>query len=725
VVLKRAEIIARVLETIKPVVLPEERILGAVYRRRRGHEGVSDPDAWRVRVAFPEQHRYDESWPLPESVRDELKWWKNQQTGRRGANQPRNENGWLGKYAVASPHGNVGGHTLPDHGILLNAGVDELRRQIADRLDRGVTRSQHDQLTAMDRCLSGLATYCMRCAQAGRKKAEEVEDLDLKIRLEEAAANCESLASNPPANFHQALQLIYFSNFLDLADNPGDAYSYGRIDQLLYPFYRADVESGNLTYEEAFELVCHFIIKIWVSQSSVNLTVGGVDENGEDATNDLSTMFLEAMEITEMTVDLSVRLHRNAPESFVQTVARIVRKSFGRPSLYNDDVTIESLIISGIELADARDYAPLGCVEVMIPGRSAYRTMSMGLNLPKVLELVLNGGQCQVTGDPVWEDVPEEFENFDALMCEYRKRVSQILELGMEIIRADEESEPDVRPRPWLTVLSRGGIEDAVDLTAGQPKYDPVGVTLDGVADIVNSLFAVKKMVFDDGRVTLDILREALQANWEGHEGLRQFAINRLPRFGQDDPEINAIARAETDHYAACFDGQKTFYGGPFWPMIFGVSTGLIYGRSPKTGATPSGRRLGETLAMSFQPSSAGPQGCATAMLQSITSINFLKFPGGVSNVQEIDPSLVQGEKGLDRLTDLIQGFFKLGGMELSLNFLDEETLREAQQDPDRHRYLMVRLFGLSAQFVNLSSKVQENVIERVVSASRRPLVGG
>jgi formate C-acetyltransferase len=159
--------------------------------------------------------------------------------------------------------------------------------------------------------------------------------------------------------------------------------------------------------------------------------------------------------------------------------------------------------------------------------------------------------------------------------------------------------------------------------------------------------------------------------------------------------------------------------------MIFGVSTSLIYGRAPKTGATPSGRCRGETLAMSFQPSPAGPQGCATAMLRSITAIDFLKFPGGVSNVQEIDPSLVQGEDGMQRLVNLIRGFFDLGGMEVSLNFLDGKTLREAQQNPDRHRHLMVRLFGLSAQFVNLSPKVQESVIERVESASRRPLSGG
>jgi formate C-acetyltransferase len=293
--------------------------------------------------------------------------------------------------------------------------------------------------------------------------------------------------------------------------------------------------------------------------------------------------------------------------------------------------------------------------------------------------------------------------------------------VGVEIIRADEALEAATFPRPWLTVLSRGGIEDALDVTAGQPKYDPVGVTLDGVADIANSLYAVKRLVFEEERLTLNQLREILRNDWQGHEVLRRQVLNHLPRFGQDRPEVDRIARRETDHFAACFEDKRTFFGGRFWPMVFGVSTDLLYEKAPKTGAGPSGRRSGEMLAMSFQPSPGGPQGSTTELLRSVAAIDFFAYPGGVSNVQEVDPSLVSGEAGLDRLCRLIEGFFDLGGMELSLNFLDGETLRAAQEDPDRHHYLMVRLFGLSAQFVNLSPELQGTVIERVASAQRKP----
>ena len=587
----------------------------------------------------------------------------------------------------------------------------------------------------MDRCLEGLQAHCLLNAQTARRKARQVDDPQLAERLERAADRCEALATRAPVTLAEAIQLVYLSNLADRMDNPGDAASYGRIDQLLYPFYAADVERGTLTRNEAFDLICQFLCKCWCTQSSLNMTIGGVRPDGADGVNDLSYMFLEAMEATEMVVDMSVRLHRDAPPDFVRTTMRVVRRAFGRPGLYNDDVTVEALVRKGIAVEDARDYAPLGCVEVMIPGRSAHRTMCMSMNLPKVLELTLNRGRCLVTGDLVWDDVPERFDSFEDLLDEYHDRVRQVVDLGVEIIREDERLEPSVYPRPWLTVLSRGGVESGVDMTAGQPKYDPVGVTLVGVADMVNSLYAVKRLVYEDRtngarHLSLDELRETLQANWEGgdgrgsYEALRQYVLHRFPRFGQDDPDLNALTRAETAHYAACFEGHETYYGGRFLPMIFGVATSILYGRAPRTGATPSGRKQGEMLAQSLQPSSAGAQGCTTELLRACAAVDFYDYAGGISNVQECDPSLVQGEEGLDRLTDLVRGFFDLGGMELSLNFLTEEQLRAAQCDPDRHRYLMVRVFGLSAQFVNLSPELQETVIERVAAASRRPKRG-
>jgi formate C-acetyltransferase len=528
------------------------------------------------------------------------------------------------------------------------------------------------------------------------------------------------VASERPDSFAQALQLAYLSNFADRMDTPGDASSYGRLDQLLLPFYRADLEGGALTEDDAFDLVCHFAARQWGRQISNNITVGGLRPDGTDATNPVSLLLLEAMEATGLELDLSVRLHEGSPERFVRTVARVLRRGFGRPSVYNDEVTVPALIEHGVAPEDARDYAPLGCVEVMIPGRSAFRTMGMGMNLPKVLELTLNQGRCLVTGDTVWDDVPAHYDSFESLREEYHRRVRDVVRLAVDVIREDECIEHKFRPRPWLTVLSRGGIRDALDVTAGQPKYDPVGVTLDGIADIANSLCAVQRLVFEEGRLSLGDLRSVLRADWDGREALRQLVLNRLPRFGRDEEEVDALAREEADHYARCFEDLRTEYGGRFWPMIFGVGTSLIHWKGPRTGATASGRRRTDSLAMSLQPSPAGAQGSTTALLCSVAAVDFGRFPGGVSNVQELDPALFEGEAGLTRLVELIRGFFAMGGMEFAPNFISEDTLRAARAEPERFRHLTVRLFGLSSYFVSLSRDVQEQVIERVAAAGRR-----
>jgi len=720
VVRKRAEILARTLERLDPVVLPEERIVGAAYRQFRVHPGVSDPDAWRIRALHPDRWGFDERWPLPEHVRKTLSWWQEQKIGLHGINAARREHSWMMRYGVAHPHGLVQGHTLPDHAILLDAGIARLRERIAGRLAGEVTQAQRDQLLAMDRCLEGLSRHCLRCAARAREKAAEVADPALRRHLTDAAANCEVVAISKPQTFAQALQLAYFSNFADRLDTPGDASSFGRLDQILAPFYRADRREGRLTEQDAFDLVCHFIAKKWCLQDSNNITVGGLTPSGEDATNEVSFLLLEAMETTGMPMDMSVRLHAASPPQFVRTAARVLRRGFGRPSLYNDNVAVEALMRAGVAPEDARDYAPLGCVELMIPGRSAFRTMCMGMNLPKVLELTLNRGRCLVTGDVVWDDVPDNFASYDELVAEYHARVQRVIDAAVDIIHEDERIEPDVFPRPYLSVLSRGGVEDALDVTAGQPKYDPVGVTLKGIADIANSLLALRRLVFDEKRLTLEEFRRILRDDWQGHEELRQRVVNGMPRFGEDEPEVDAIAQEEAAHYCACWRGHRTYYGGHFWPMIFGVGTTMLSQTSPRTGATPSGRRRADMLSMSLQPSPAGPRGAPTEMLRSVAAIDFRDFPGGVSNVQELDPALASGQAGLDLLTDLVRGFFDMGGMELSLNLLDEKTLREAQKNPERFRHLTVRLFGLSAHFVRLSPELQETIIERAAAAQRQ-----
>jgi len=719
VVLKRAEIVARTLETIAIPVLGEELIVGPAFRRQKVHGGVDDGDTWRLNACFPEHRSWSPACPVPRARRADFAWWRKRRTAR-GQGGAGRAPAWQ-RVGVANSGGGVGMHSLPDHGILLDSGIAGLRGRIRARLaGPDLAAGQRAELKAMDRCLAGLSTHCRRCAESLRRRAGALSDRALKRRLSALADDCESLATDRPRTFHQALQLLRLSHVVDILDTPGDAASYGRVDQLLFPFYERDLAEGRLFKDEAFELVCHFLLKQWCIADSENLTVGGLRPDGSDGTNDLSYMFLAGMERIGLAVNLSVRVHAGTPRSFLRAALRPMRDGSGRPDIWNDDVLIDALVRHDVALADARDYAPLGCMEIMIPGRTSTRTMGANMNLLKVLELVLNEGRCLVTGTQVWRDVPADFSEYETFLAAYHEKVAEVVREAVPMIAETERTECERWPRPWLTLLTRGGLERALDMTAGSPRYNPVAVTLYGIADVVNSLYAVQELVFEQKRVSLVALREILRADWEGHEPLRQRVLNGLPRYGQDDAELNAILRDEATFFARVFEPYRTFYGDRFWPMIFGVADGNAPRKWQRTGASPSGRRVGEPLANSLQPSLAGGRGCITELLRSVAAIDFGLFPGGIGNVQEISPALVEGEQGLEHLRALVETFFSMGGQEIGVNCLSEEKLRDAQRHPDRYGHLMIRLFGLSARFVSLTPELQEQVIRRAAAAAGR-----
>lgn len=717
-VTKKAAALAAVLRAL-PIYVNRDTVLqGPVYRRRRVHGGIGDHDAWRIKAFFPERFGYDPSWAIPEQIKSELSYWSHAGTiVRQDRNEYRRAYSYLSEFGLANPNGFHNGHTLPDHGILLEHGVDALRRRIARRLSVA-NEGERVQLSAMDRCLDALSQHMHRWADELRRA---VGTDGSGAGLLRAAERFSRLAHEPAASFADALQLLVVSNTLDVLDNPGDAASLGRVDQILYPYYRADTHAGRLDRRAAFELVCDFLIHTWTVQDSKNMTIGGVTPDGADGTNALSYLFLEGVEATRMACDMSVRLSSRTPSSFRELVARVVRIGLGRPSVFNDDVVVPGLIDHGVAVEDARDYAPLGCAEVMIPGRTAARTMSMGLNAAKILELVVSGGRCTVTGGEVWDDVPDSYGSFEALLAETSKRIHLVVRQGAEIIRRDEELEPEMAPAPWLTVLSRGGVDDGRDVTAGQPAYDLVGVTLDGVADAVNSLVVLREILFEDpSTFGMSELRRALADDFRGHEAFRRRVLERTPRFGQDSDVVHETTRWLTDCYAHAWEGERTRYGGRFLPMIFGVTTSIVHGRVPKTGALPSGRRRADMLAGSLRPSTAGKQGSIVELLHGVSAVDFRKFPGGVSNVQELDPSHFEGSYGVWRLRALIDSFFEMGGMELGLNFIDLATLEDARKHPENHQNLMVRVFGMSAHFVDLSPELQQIVLDRVAAAARR-----
>lgn len=714
-VIKRAKIIEGTLSRLSPIIFDEEWICGYVFRDYPVHSGVSSDSLWKFDVAFPELCGYRQSWPIEEHIKEKLRYWEGKSIVPK--NETLEQHSWIYRCGIASPQGTLGGHTLPDHGILLQNGIGKLSSIISRNLDKQTDKNKKDEFMAMKICLDALGAFCLKYAKALERRANHCDNEVLKERLIIKAQCMKHISSEAPQTLLQALQLLFFSHFIDQLDCRGDASSFGRVDQLLYPFYQRDIEAGTLTRQSAFELVCHFIVKNWKPQASCNMTIGGLKPDGSDAVNDVSYLFLEGMAQTNTVVDLSVRLHPSNPDAFYKATASLIRMGMGRPSVYNDEMAIRALTKTGVEIEDARNYAPLGCAEVMIPGLTSYRTMGLQLYTLKVLELVLNKGVCAVTGERIFDDIPDDFESYEELIKVYREKLEYVIHICLEASREDEKMEVTYHPRPWLTLLAHGGVEKGIDLTAELPKYQHCGKTLASVANTVNSLYCIKRLVFEEKKLSIPELRTILNNNWEGQEALRQYILNRLPRYGQDNAEVNEITKEEAAFYAHCLKKQKTHYGGQYWPMIFGLQ---YTGSAPKIGASACGRKAGDAVAATLQPTEDGARGSLFEVLSSVASIDYSDFAGGVSNVQDFDPSLFSGEDGLDRLVNVIKGFFAKGGMELGINFQSVDTLLDAKANPKKYAHLMVRLFGLSARFVTLSEQVQDAVIEKMRAAAAK-----
>ena len=335
-----AAVIAGTLEELDTPVMDEALIQGYCFRDVPVHEGVSASSLWKLQCAFPELsnnlRRFFDSALVPEDFRREFRYWREHPRSPMGDPTLREKHSLLLSEEIVKPGGGGAfGHTLPDHGILMESGIDALLAQIGEKLCADITESQRAVYLSMQTCLEALSCYISRYAAALEKAAAAQTDPELQKRLDAQGSNMRVIAHKRPETFWQALQLLYFSHFMDQLDNKGDAASYGRADQILYPFYKADLDAGRLDRETGFMYLLHFALKNWKPQSSCNITVGGQTADGKDAVNDVSMMFIEAMDAMSLAIDLTVRYHKNTSEEFFKAAARLARRGFGRPSFYS------------------------------------------------------------------------------------------------------------------------------------------------------------------------------------------------------------------------------------------------------------------------------------------------------------------------------------------------------------------------------------------------------
>ncbi len=629
--------------------------------------------------------------------------------------------------------GAVPGHLIPNYKKALELGFEGHAAAIKEKLNGNPEPEKRAQLEAMLICCEVTKVFAARYAEEARSLAEKEADPQRRDELNEIARICDKVPWKPPETFQEALQALWFTHMLVMAAEsyPGPGLSHGRIDQYLYPYYKKDIDSGTLTRERARELLQCFWIKhnyAYDFQGRVGanqginsgfgqlVTLSGLGPNGADLTNDLTWLMLDVIEdMNLLEPKPNVRVHRNTPPELLDRLCGMVSKAQGAPFLLNfDETSMRGMEWQGVPPEISWDYAPVGCLENTMQGNDRSGTVDVNVNLAKSVELALNGGRDMATGKQIGPDTgdPLTFDTYEKFEAAFNAQLDAVMDAMMSAAEAADAARAEFEPVPYLSVLVDGCADSGVDVNAGgaENKY----ITVEGIAfaTTVDSVAAVKKLVYEEKKISMADLLAALRANFEGHERTRQLLMNRAPKFGNDDDEADAVARAVNGRWTKrVFERTSPKTGRRFRAGY--LSWNYWIGYAPMTAATPDGRRRGMFLSNGIGPVNGMDRKGPTANIRSVGKIGHESAPNGASHTMSINPSLLRDPEHKAKLGAMLRGYAAEGGTALQINMIDPDTLRSAQKNPAEFRNLLVRITGYNAYFVNLGREIQDEIIAR------------
>ncbi|MDR1922173.1 MAG: formate C-acetyltransferase/glycerol dehydratase family glycyl radical enzyme [Candidatus Adiutrix sp.] len=544
---------------------------------------------------------------------------------------------------------------------------------------------------------------------------------------------CRRVPAEPPRSFHEAVQFVWFIQLGGILSENPLALNLGRFDQYMHPYYMADRKKGLLSEEQAQELVEALWLKLseWVWTISANtadffagynqfqnLTVGGRTRDGFDAANDLSYLCLRATDsVRTHQPGLSVRIHSDCPQEFLDAVCDLVGQGTGFPAIHNDQAGTQMLLQAGYEPEDARDWSNCGCV---VPHfrKTGEWTSAVNVNFGAALEYALNEGKSRLTGELMGRPCRpvSEYASYEEVEKAFLDQLANLVRHSVISTLTAQKLHARLAPRPFLSACVDGCLEKGLDLSVGGAHYN-VGPVLTGIglAVAANSLAAVRKLVFDDGAASLEELNKALNDDWEGHDRLRRMAL-AAPKYGNDDKYVDDIAVAVSNFYYRAARGYKDIFGSPFNSAFMGISNYIPAGRV--VGATPCGRKAGRPLSEGVSPFAGSDTVSPLATMRSSAKVNHDVHTGGTLLNLRLSPELTATKRGKRNLGNMLRAYFSLGAFHVQFNTVSTETLRRAQADPEMYRDMLVRVAGYSTQFVNLSPEMQEAIIERTVHAA-------
>lgn len=597
--------------------------------------------------------------------------------------------------------GGYQGHTLPNYVTLLENGLDG----VLEKIDKyAVINDDQDFYEANRIIVRGMMAHLEQYAAYARQQASE-HPADAE-RLLMIAENCAFVAHKKPKTLYQAVQLMWIMSLWDWVD------CIGRADQFLLPFYAYSKKNGDVVSPE--DSITSYMFKIW-ENGAHNLTLSGCTPEGGDATNELSYLFLQILRNIHHTHPrICVRIHENTPQKLMDLILTIWSEGMCDPSVVSDTLVIPSLEKMGIPLEDARNYATLGCQEIEIPGKCNTGNEDGLMNLAKVLEIAMLGGKATQRRDYQLGPVTKSFlecDSFEDLLESYNTQLRYFTGIHCTLCRKGQEIRGANYAKLFKGIFTDGCLEKGLNHDAGGPIYGHGIIETAGLAPVADSLMAIKKLVFEEKRISKEQLWEALQANFQGHERTRQMLLNAAPKFGNDDPEVDALAAKLLEDYWLEIRKYETGRGGYYVGGCSLLKAGIERGKT--MGAMADGRFAGEPL-----PSTMGPRGGAdksglTAMLNSVAKLPLHLGMGGTTLNVILTSRMLATDQLRSSIGAVMRNFLENGGCMAQITTANKEDLVDAKLHPERHGDLTVRVGGYSIQFVQLDTATQDEIISR------------
>lgn len=740
----RAKVVNYIMENMTTLVMDDELIVGTptnVYRGANLHPEfqssswyVSDIDDFSTREKDP----YYISPEDREIILETLKYWEGKSMEDLAKASLPEKIRALEKddiICVGLENG-VSGETVCDHEKILRVGIrgyiEECRRNIEAKIPQ--TAEEQAKVDFWRACIiqaEGLITYAHRMADEAERQAAQCSDEKRKQELLMIAENCRVVPENPPQTFLQALQSMWFVHVYFYIEVCTTACGFGRFDQYMWPYYKKDViDEKKITREEAKEMIECFYLKScevyevrdnWYSTSFAGypmweiLVIGGQTPDGKDATNDLTYLALEAAdELQTKEPVMALRVWEETPQDLIDLGCKMIQEGQANPGFFNDEAAIKMCIGKGCTLEEARDWTTVGCIQPGPGGGGTDGSPDAGyVNMGKMVEFVLHNGVDPATGklQGLQTGDPRDFKDIEEFKDALKKQIIH----HYDMIRIGYNQMQSIHmnrfPVIFASMVTKGCVEKGLSVQQGGANYSTAGLYITGAANLADCIEAVETCVFRDRDVTMDELIKACDSNFEGNERLRQLLLNKPEKYGNNQPHVDGIYREMMHHISDIVQKWPDARGGRYSFGIDSQTMNLSHGQV--TGALPDGRKAGEPLCDAASPMMGRDVEGPTATVKSVAAMDQAGLHEGALFNLRFDPKGVQGENGRNIIRGVIKTFFEDGGEHIQINVVDNETLKDAQKNPENYKGLMVRVAGYMAYFTELDKTAQDAIIYR------------